>query len=331
MKKLLKLTKMKALSLFALFAFILPLATLAANPVLDSVNLYQIANTANSTTWGTTAQADPGETLTFMVHVHNNVVDSTATGVRVKATLPTGEVTQGSSTATVSANNATAVSSTVNFTLSELAHLEYIPGSTVLYNHNGQAVQTLPDGIVGSGIDVTNKLQGCWEYELWVKFQVKVVKGEVSKLCKIVARVYEDANRNGIRDAGEALLQGWTVNLSTRGSQITDSNGRVIFTGLVPGMYTASEDLMSGWINTTPLSLSVSCTPEVDGYVEFGNVRPSEEEPPPVIPPEEAPPVLPSSGPVEAAAGIIGSLGLGSAGYLYQKSRSRLKNSFKKF
>ncbi len=55
-------------------------------------------------------------------------------------------------------------------------------------------------------------------------------------------RVWHDANRNGIQDAGEAGLAGVTVNLYTAGgtlvgSTVTSSEGWYLFEGLEPGEY----------------------------------------------------------------------------------------------
>lgn len=328
MKKIFNLTKSKILATLAVLFFIVPaVASAQLNPVLDSVNLYRIANTSNSSAWGTVAEADPGETLTFLVHIHNNVLETTATNVRVQAALPSNAVTSYTSRAVVSADNASPVAGTVNFALSTLSNVEYVPGSTVLYDHNNNLVRTLPDGITtANGIAIGNDIKGCWEFEQWVIFRAKV-KAVEQERCNIVARKYEDSNNNGIHDADEAWLEGWTIKISSGGSVITDENGRATFGNLIPGVYNVSEVLTSGWVNTTPLTKAVSCSASTDGYVEFGNRQiPPGEEVPPTTPPTEA---LPVSGPVEAMAGIFGTIGIGGAGYMYRKSRLRLKNNLK--
>jgi hypothetical protein len=331
MKKIFKLTKTKVIGAIAALVLIAPAMSLAGlSPVLDSVNLYQISNVSDSATWGKTAKADPGETLTFMIHVHNGVYDTTLNNVRVRAYLPAGEVTSYTSRAIVSADNAAAVSGDVNFTLSNLAKLEYVTGSTKLYNHDNQLVGSLPDGVTAGGVSVGN-INGCWEFEKWVIFKAKVVAKEkpTEEKCNIISRIYEDANGNGKHDEGEAWLENWSAQLSGNGitrEYQTDANGQVTFSDLKEGIYKASEILEPGWKNTTPLSVSASCAASRDGYAEFGN----QQIPGEVITQGVTTENLPVSGPVEAMAGIFGTIGIGGASYLYQKSRKNLKDSYKK-
>jgi len=182
MKKLIKLTKTKLFGAIAILAIFMPMIALAdLSPVLDSEDLYKIANRSNAATWGTSATADPGQTLSFLVHVHNDVLETTANNVRVQAVISSGEVTSYTSMATARADNASPVSGTTSYTFSSPATLEYIPGSTVLYNHFNQVEKNLPDGITTGGVNLGLDLQGCWEYEKWVIFQAKVVAKENPK------------------------------------------------------------------------------------------------------------------------------------------------------
>jgi uncharacterized repeat protein (TIGR01451 family) len=319
----------KIFGAIAALALFVPLTVAAAlNPVLDSDGLYKIANTANSGAWGTTAEADPGETLTFMVHVHNKVFDTTLQNVKVKATLPAGEVKSYASTATVSADNASPVSGTTSFTLSESAKVEYISGSTRLYNHSNVLEKVLPDGITsGTGVAIGD-IKGCWDYEKWIIFKAKVVQ-EVDEEYAITVRKYEDLDGDAARDSNEAWLSGWSIRLTGNGvnlEYLTNSDGRVTFHNLPAGTYTVAEVQKSGWTNTTALSKTVTVNSEKgNGYVEFGNKK--------VVVPvsEPTPEPLPVTGPAEAMAGILATMGIGGGSYAYRKSRKRLTDSFKKF
>jgi hypothetical protein len=82
----------------------------------------------------------------------------------------------------------------------------------------------------------------------------------------ITGSVYEDANRNGVRDAGEAPLTGNRIDLYTSsGTWVTgalaDSTGQFRFDGLADGTYSvrfATSDwlsLRSTWVPTTTGSL----------------------------------------------------------------------------
>lgn len=77
--------------------------------------------------------------------------------------------------------------------------------------------------------------------------------------------VWEDCNGNGIRDGGEALLAGWTVEITTAtggpvtdvfgnpvGPVVTDGSGRYVFPDLPPGDYRIVWTLMGGWDYTDP-------------------------------------------------------------------------------
>ena len=72
---------------------------------------------------------------------------------------------------------------------------------------------------------------------------------------------WHDLDGNGVKDAGETGLQGWTIYLDTNTngqldngeiSTITDTNGNYQFTNLRPGVYTVAEVQQPGWKQTFP-------------------------------------------------------------------------------
>jgi hypothetical protein len=68
---------------------------------------------------------------------------------------------------------------------------------------------------------------------------------------------FQDNNGNGIMDAGEPLLSGWTIVLrDAQGTVVrmatTDQNGRYCFDRLPPGQYVVSEILQPNWRQTSP-------------------------------------------------------------------------------
>ena len=94
---------------------------------------------------------------------------------------------------------------------------------------------------------------------------------------------FEDLNGNGVRDAGEPGLPGWTINLvgsdgmgnGVNLSTTTDSNGAYSFS-VAPGTYTVSEEQQAGWIQSYPASSSYVVTltsGEADEDNDFGNFR----------------------------------------------------------
>ena len=78
---------------------------------------------------------------------------------------------------------------------------------------------------------------------------------------RVEGTLYNDVNANGVRDAGEPGLPGWTVYLDDDGNGILDSgepstttgaDGSYVFTGLVPGVYAVAHVAKAGWEQTSP-------------------------------------------------------------------------------
>ena len=84
-----------------------------------------------------------------------------------------------------------------------------------------------------------------------------------------------DGNWNGIHDAGEAGLGGWTIILQVpdgrQFSAVTDGGGfyRFFLDALPPGVYTLTEIEQSGWVRSTPPARTVFVNYGVGDY-EFG-------------------------------------------------------------
>jgi hypothetical protein len=81
------------------------------------------------------------------------------------------------------------------------------------------------------------------------------------QLASISGVKYNDLNGNGVRDADEAGIAGWTIfldrdadgalDLGERSTQ-TDASGIFVFDSLVPGTYTVAEVQLAGWTQTAP-------------------------------------------------------------------------------
>lgn len=126
-----------------------------------------------------TVSATTGQIVQVSLYVHNGVLDypeDTAHNVRVKATVPGSS---GTMTAEAWADNAERIFSSqkggnVNISLGSNQHLEYISGSTKLYDTAGAFQNNLPDGVVSSGVSIGD-MRGCFPFRHFVTFQLKVV------------------------------------------------------------------------------------------------------------------------------------------------------------
>ncbi len=82
------------------------------------------------------------------------------------------------------------------------------------------------------------------------------------KAPRVTGVKYHDVNGNGVRDGGEPVLAGWTINLTGGGggSATTDTAGRYTFLGVAAGAHTLSEVVQAGWTKTQPASASYALT-----------------------------------------------------------------------
>jgi hypothetical protein len=90
---------------------------------------------------------------------------------------------------------------------------------------------------------------------------------------------FNDANGNGVRDAGEAGVSGITINLAGPNSLIrtttTDASGNFTFSSLPAGAFTISEVVPPGFAQTTPggagtIAVTLAAGQTATGFL-FGN------------------------------------------------------------
>lgn len=90
---------------------------------------------------------------------------------------------------------------------------------------------------------------------------------------------FDDADGDGVKDAGEVGLPGWTIFLDannngsldgTEPSDTTGANGNYTFTNLGPGTYRVREALQTGWVQTTS-PVDIQAQSGQDETVNVGN------------------------------------------------------------
>ncbi|MDQ1283333.1 MAG: hypothetical protein QG666_1125, partial [Euryarchaeota archaeon] len=105
-----------------------------------------------------------------------------------------------------------------------------------------------------------------------------------NKADRIVIKKFNDSNINSKQDDGEDGLPGWKFDImspdgSTTTIGPTNNDGITMKEGLLPGSYAIREVLQDGWINTTPLYVSVDVRAGEDALVPaFGNIKSSRIE-----------------------------------------------------
>ena len=92
----------------------------------------------------------------------------------------------------------------------------------------------------------------------------------------IRGQVYTDVNQNGIRDAGEVVIPGVTVNLLNAAGTVintttTDANGAYRFNSLSSGVYTVQETNLPGYASSTLDHVSITLTTGSIGIADYGD------------------------------------------------------------
>ena len=105
---------------------------------------------------------------------------------------------------------------------------------------------------------------------------------QTSSCCRpasgISGQKFYDLNGNGVRDRGEPARPGWTINLSSGATAVTDVNGYYYFQNLAAGTCTVTEVPQSGWTQTAPAggsyTVTLGASQQVNGR-DFGNYHPN--------------------------------------------------------
>ncbi len=156
----------------------------------------------------------------------------------------------------------------------------------VTWTINGLVVQTSTN-VINSKYSNTSAVVGNWNVSAYAwnnngnamqTWEWNVAAPPVGGV--VYGTVFNDLNRNKIRDPGEEGLAGWTISLSyfaggrlIRATATTNSSGGYSFTNLAPGTYTIIESWKSGWSATTPSYVRVALGAGNVMRTDFGNRR----------------------------------------------------------
>ena len=119
-----------------------------------------------------------------------------------------------------------------------------------------------PTVYVRWGYEVTS---GAYPMSGWNIDDVSFMGTSTVQMAELHGRKWHDADADGVQDAGEPGLEGWTIFLDDNDngqldagekSTVTDANGDYSFTDLPAGDYIVAEVQQAGWEQTYPFSTS---------------------------------------------------------------------------
>ncbi|MFH1749304.1 MAG: hypothetical protein ABH837_00165 [bacterium] len=121
--------------------------------------------------WHDPVNANLGDIINWNVYLHNGVEGTTAHNVKVQVELPQTETASHKLQANIQSDNTKIFTDSATLITSGDSKLNYISGSTELWDRNGHKVKDLPDGIVeNTGINIGD-IQGCWPYAVFIVFK----------------------------------------------------------------------------------------------------------------------------------------------------------------
>ena len=160
----------------------LNLRTASATPA-PNMTINHLVTGPSSSSWSDSVTLNPGDVVHFYAGIHNTVVGSTANGVVISATVPSGTFTDGTSTAQVRVSNANTASDNVSIHINGGGSLEIVPGTTrITWDVDGDGNKEYNNTFIagspleGSGILLGDQ-HGCNEFIIQVGWSAKVVGG----------------------------------------------------------------------------------------------------------------------------------------------------------
>ncbi len=136
--------------------------------------------TTGTPAWTTPISASSGDTVSFDVYYHNNVVGSTATNTRVRIDYPCSVNSTIIPTAYIMANNAATVSDNARIDVSGTPQKLVFSSIAKWYPNQGTVATNISVTQVGPcSVEVNiGNIQGCWEYQGHVVFDATLTSDD---------------------------------------------------------------------------------------------------------------------------------------------------------
>src|SRR4030043_459599 len=170
---------------YVFYADIVDASVPTPRPAVSMETKKEVNNITQNTGFSESVNANAGDILEYRIMVHNKPVGSVAENVIVKDALPTAEAKSFTNRAFVLGDNFSTLSDTAIVNTPFVGRLEYIPGTTKTFVHADTSGGVLVADVNGqsklftsSGVSLGN-IKGCFEFERFITFKVKVVKPEV--------------------------------------------------------------------------------------------------------------------------------------------------------
>ncbi|RJR51575.1 MAG: hypothetical protein C4576_03520, partial [Desulfobacteraceae bacterium] len=135
----------------------------------------------------------------------------------------------------------------------------------------------------GVGRDTRGEFEDDRTPDFWPTLAGSTPAGGTVEVATITGMKFEDLDRDGVQDAGEPGLGGWTIYLDADNdgvldagetARVTAGDGAYAFTGISDGTYTVREVMQDGWVQTFPGTGShsvIATIGEITSGVDFGN------------------------------------------------------------
>lgn len=284
----------------------------------DETRFYSAKDSGHDTRGGyeDSINVSDGQTILVRVTVHNNAKSRAAKDVRTKITLPEGQVSSYTSTATISSANASSVSDTARFTNERPFKIRYVEDSVRYYGVN-QTMKKPNGNIQGSGVLIGNVPAG--ESSVgYLTFRVKITEVSTEKAAPVKKPTQKTVVRETTVSTPKKEVD--TVKTVTVEPEVPV---KTVTATPSPPVKTVSQPAPTQYktVGPPPDPAPMKTLPE-DATSQSQAQSQSQSQ---TAPSSSSSSALPQTGMAESGAAGMAAIGIGSL--LYARSRRRLNQS----